>query len=62
MMVMKGRGKGKQRGSPESLAISEAYHQNKINISEILFEMQRAACATLSPASWENQQRFKDRV
>ncbi len=29
----------KRYGSPESLVISLAYHQNKINISEILFEM-----------------------
>jgi hypothetical protein len=26
-------------GSPESLGMSDAYHQNKINISGILFEM-----------------------
>ncbi len=26
-------------GSPESLVISDAYYQNKINISGILFEM-----------------------
>jgi hypothetical protein len=27
------------RGSPKSLVISDAYHQSKINISGILFEM-----------------------